>query len=562
MNDLSLLTSDPVSFFGLPEGFDRRDLKRAYGKAIRIYKPETHAAEFGRVREAYERLEKMLRYGKQQQQLVSAADAWKDSTGVPSADIDAAQATGTHDSAPPSEQSRQLPQSTPLSLRQLAVVDPGAALRQLQTQPRRTPPDYFLAAILSDVTAGRPSTKYLAHLIEGLTAYPADPGLLNLTTEYLRTEVSDAMLEKIVRYIAEKLRSPLFYLLTESLWLRLIEQVPFATFASLLAECERSVRQTEPSVNTTFHLRILRSAVWTAPPAWSNRVLGEIEMETAALNLNAEAELDFISRIQEVLQLEANHSSNHPVRRKLLGVLRLSCRREDASSTAAMLKTLHEIARDSTSLQQAFPMTTALDDNAWVMLIYALVEQLQLALDEPGEIPQERLTVQTQRLVSDLAVPAQKVYAPFGRAESRYQFWPLVAWMVSGMTIGLMPILVVTVMATDSAGQLSLWLVLLECAVLFIALYLSFRRWLYPRYLRPKMLQQQQKWTMQAYAKWWRGRLFRYAGSVGEAVPMLVARIGLTTQARGVAEMGNVVAHFAHQDAGLRIYAILQTLQR
>ena len=66
MKNLDLLPSDPESFFGLSSPYDRRDLKRAYGKAIRQYNPESHPAEFQLVRDAYERLEKQLRYGKQQ----------------------------------------------------------------------------------------------------------------------------------------------------------------------------------------------------------------------------------------------------------------------------------------------------------------------------------------------------------------------------------------------------------------------------------------------------------------------------------------------------------------
>ena len=65
MNDIQCLPNQPEKFFGLDQGYDRRDLKRAYGKAIRLFKPETHAAEFQLIRAAYERLERQLRYGRQ-----------------------------------------------------------------------------------------------------------------------------------------------------------------------------------------------------------------------------------------------------------------------------------------------------------------------------------------------------------------------------------------------------------------------------------------------------------------------------------------------------------------
>ncbi|MEO9931525.1 J domain-containing protein, partial [Rhodopirellula bahusiensis] len=71
------LPHDPRSFFDLAEDFDRRDLKRAYGKLIRQFKPETHPQEFQRIRAAYEQLENAERYGRSQTESQNAADAWK-----------------------------------------------------------------------------------------------------------------------------------------------------------------------------------------------------------------------------------------------------------------------------------------------------------------------------------------------------------------------------------------------------------------------------------------------------------------------------------------------------
>lgn len=58
------LPHDPVAFFGLDEGFDRKDLKRAYSRLIRKYKPERAPEEFQRIRAAFEDLDDRLRYGR------------------------------------------------------------------------------------------------------------------------------------------------------------------------------------------------------------------------------------------------------------------------------------------------------------------------------------------------------------------------------------------------------------------------------------------------------------------------------------------------------------------
>ena len=61
--DWSLLPHDPVRFFGLAEGFDRRELKRSYNQLIRRFKPEKHPQEFQRIRAAHEQLDSGIRYG-------------------------------------------------------------------------------------------------------------------------------------------------------------------------------------------------------------------------------------------------------------------------------------------------------------------------------------------------------------------------------------------------------------------------------------------------------------------------------------------------------------------
>ncbi|MCA9059932.1 MAG: hypothetical protein KDA85_15600, partial [Planctomycetaceae bacterium] len=79
--DWSLLTHSPIQFFGLQDGFDNRDLKRAYNCLIRRFKPERFPDEFQRIRAAYDRLDNQFRYGKSSTTFsmfpdVSSWDAW------------------------------------------------------------------------------------------------------------------------------------------------------------------------------------------------------------------------------------------------------------------------------------------------------------------------------------------------------------------------------------------------------------------------------------------------------------------------------------------------------
>ena len=400
MSDLNRLPSDPVGFFELDNGYDRRDLKRSYGKAIRRYKPETHPQDFRLIRDAYERLEKSLRYGKQQQRSEKAADAWAVEGSSSQSPTHHLPGDGDGGNQSAGDRSPLVPTtllSTPvastatapeMTLHQLATVDPTAALKRLRAKKRRSPQDYYLAAVLCDAIAGRPTSQYLAQLIEGLIAYPTDPGLTVLATEFLRAEVPDAKAAKIVRFVATKIRSPLFYMLTEPLWMRMVRTQPFEAVERLLRSCESEFPQTEPETRTTFYLRLLRSAIWTAPTPWTERVLSEIESQSAGLDAFSQADLEFLSEILGVLQSQTIASSDDPVRQKLLSAIRLACQAEEGTSTGEILLLLSEIAKDSSGVQRAFPPNTSEEDGdaSWVNLTYTLVHQISAYLDEPQPI--------------------------------------------------------------------------------------------------------------------------------------------------------------------------------
>lgn len=54
---------DPFKLLGVAPGVTPRDLKRAYTRLIRLYKPEHHPEAFGRLREAYETLQRLTERG-------------------------------------------------------------------------------------------------------------------------------------------------------------------------------------------------------------------------------------------------------------------------------------------------------------------------------------------------------------------------------------------------------------------------------------------------------------------------------------------------------------------
>jgi hypothetical protein len=61
-DDLSQWPSDPHALLGVERNVDRRELRRAYTRLIRAFKPEHFPEQFRRIREAYESLDSYLQY--------------------------------------------------------------------------------------------------------------------------------------------------------------------------------------------------------------------------------------------------------------------------------------------------------------------------------------------------------------------------------------------------------------------------------------------------------------------------------------------------------------------
>ena len=552
MFDLSLLPTDPEAFFGLQDGYDRRDLKRAYGKAIRQYKPETHPAEFQSIREAYEGLEQALRYGQNQRQQRQAIQAWENTSA---ADESAKEAFSLQP-----EQRAEKTSKQELSLRELALVDQHAAIKKFDSTVRKTPPDYYIAAILTDAIEGKSTQKYLAVLLEGFAAFPSDPGLSQLIAEYLRNETPDHLIAKTLQYTAKKIPEPAFYALTEPLWLRLLEGgAKFEAFRALLENCERQIRQTGLSAKDAFYLRLVRSAVWIAPPDWTTNVIQELESRSASMDEESQADLEFAVEIRNILRSEQSPRP-HQVRMKLRHALKLACAESSHRSLRAILALLDEIARDTSGVQEAFPLEQSKHDEGWVAAVYRLVSQLQPFIMEVDEsVSPERQMEQTDELLNDLTQSANALMNASKSAENWYRTVPLMVLTIGGGIFGAIPIMAISMMISQS--ETSLLITALGIGVLVVALIVSFFTVIFPRYLKERMEKKSELDSLRAYGENWRSRLFRYARSSSDSQETNLAKILFLSERTGRENLGYAVQYFVSQDTGLQIYSILQLIR-
>ncbi len=208
--DWHLLPHSPASFFGLPEPFEMRDLKRAYGRLIKKYRPDFHPDEFQKIRAAYEALKS--------NEAIDQAFLTPDINAELSSPIEElpGSLTGTV--------SYNEPRPPLLSLRER--LDSQADLQQVYSDLRQqavlSEHDYVGLAVLADAVETDEEESFLNWIISGLQTRPASAVLISLAQQYCQQSVPDEQIEFTINQLADRLPQLTFAQISLPLWLRLI----------------------------------------------------------------------------------------------------------------------------------------------------------------------------------------------------------------------------------------------------------------------------------------------------------------------------------------------------
>ena len=520
-----MLPANPMGFFGLKEGFDRRDLKRAYGRLIKRFKPETHPAEFQRIREAYEVLESQNRYGVQQQQLSQMTAQWNlqpvGSASPASAGVDAVGSV------------------------ELAVRDPRATYQRLARQKTRSPQDYFVLATLADLVDRDSKQMYLRWLLTGAKEYPRDPGLLKLVTEYLSGFTNSKLAASTLLTLSKIVKGDDFFPVSERLWIRLFREVPFAEFAKVLQACESNLKHGSLRSRIVFYVRILRYAVWKAPRKWLDQRLAYIEQHGSDIPDGLDEELEFVLLLNEYVAQDRGGLEGSPVRVAIDRMLETYCTRPWSEAATSVSSLCDELARNGHGVQEVFP-TDESESSARLLSLCSIVASdvaQQTGLDF-SSVGRERVEAQAARAAADLEETIQDVAGRITRMR----------WRVFGLPflmIWLGPI--VLAMGFSFAGMFAIAWTFLVLVGHFAALK--------PMYLESRADEKTQQICNRAYEDQWRPRLFRYVQACHVPLPQGLQTLQAAGHAAGQGTIIDIILSYAVADPPLHFFAQLQMFQ-
>jgi len=436
-----LLPNDPVGFFSLGESFDRKDLKRAYNRLLRRFKPEKHPAEFQRIRAAYEELDEDLRYhGGQTRQRVPVPKDWKTEEFGESTD--------------PAEGAEKPPAASLVD--RLKTESPAAIFAELKVKPDKTPYDFYTLALLSDVVE-KTATGFGGWLIKGVAAHPSEGALKQLLHEYFRSPTAGnqagRVLLKLLPALAKAERTDSFYPLTEPAWQVVLRECSFEEFSAAFEQCEAELRDSHIVGRMAFLIQILKSAMWRdddeTDQSWSARQFAFIEENFEAIPPWLEWDVDLLGLAREYLAVRSQFAAGSPLRGQMDAALRDYFSEAQEVGDRSVLACQMEILNNSDALLEEFPIEGAdLFSQFYPLWAWATHDVA------------ERQSIEQQTEVNE-NVWASRADALLGRLEKACNnSWTGIKWSaclalrILGIGVALLLSAILTILVTLSVGNL------------------------------------------------------------------------------------------------------------
>lgn len=413
-----LLPHDPVGFFGLAEGFDRKDLKRSYNALLREFKPEKHPAEFQRIRAAYESIEQQLRYGRElirrprtsRYNWPSEAQSRPESTppeAKPPSPVSAdpsrpppestrpkgADAAASHRRSGEDNRRTATPAAPPQAterplIERVLDESPQSLYAELRNKAAKSPYDFYALALLADVVQRDDPLLFLKWLLTGLKAHPHEPALINLLQAYLQHEIADQDCRRVLLAVAKAVPDESFFYLTERLWDQALRCLSFEDFDAVLRQCEVGLSDHRVQGRVVFYTHILRAAMWKAPREWVERTLTFLNQHGEWITHHLEYDLELTTRLWEYHQARASFLNGRAARQRIDQAIESFCTLESRAGERTLVECQAYLAGNPSevlsafSLHQPFPREAL---RAWSWVSEEVLGRLGLD-DEPEDL--------------------------------------------------------------------------------------------------------------------------------------------------------------------------------
>jgi len=347
------LPGDPLAFFELSPEFTRKDLKRAYTKLIRVFKPETFPAEFQRIRGAYDLLDERLRYmgGSPLAPAMPSFPIEVEETVELSSEVDHA-----------------------ALLEEKGVAGARIALRGL---PELRAKDWCQLALLEEVVEEDPLALARA-LIEGIQKTDGAHGVVQFLRAYIHGGVaardSAVLVQELVALVSGPravLPAGAYWFLTEPLWIELVRNLEFSTFAELLETCTRKVGEEGWPGRLVALTTLIRRAMLRADQDWIDSVWQELIDSYNKLSPWNQADIDLIEWLLSYRYQRDEFRRPNELRESMDRALTAIIEGDEVKADRAFLEAQVACLDQSDELLEVFPFTERAGMPVSILLWYA-----------------------------------------------------------------------------------------------------------------------------------------------------------------------------------------------
>ncbi len=320
-----------MEFFGLDNSYTRKDLKRAYTRRIKEFKPEKFPIEFQKIREAYEQLEEALRYGH---------------SFIPESAIDGVTASkpienpseifeGPHASFP-SDTKFISPFTERYPIDKFENLD--AILKTLEKNTEKLPEEYCLLALIKEQKQGQAA--YFEAIIEGIIKYHDNSFLNQQFYQCCKLEYDVEFLRNILTKMSAAL--PSFYYKTEKLWHQFFEKSDFPKFIKLFDHCTDQLRFDEQSNASIFYSRFICRYFFQCPLDWVTAITQSFENEPLERQEFLDYEINLIDALIDY-RTTCSTITTTAIGKEIYNLIVIYCEQTGPKVEAAFYKCMSEI---------------------------------------------------------------------------------------------------------------------------------------------------------------------------------------------------------------------------
>jgi hypothetical protein len=554
----SLLPHDPRTFFGLADGFDRKDLKRAYNQLIRQFKPEKFPQEFQRIRAAYELLDNHLRYGATMSTLGTAQQyTWQtDETDTTSARGRSGASPGASPSSSPATGASDAAAAVlPLQVRLRKEPLPDL-YRELAAKQYKLPYDFYALAVMSDIVQRKDGLQFVRWLLQGLAEHRRDQALLSLLYEYLRGPVPIEAAAGLLTAVSKTVRTDAFFALTEGLWRRLLRERPFAEFAATLRACESNLRDVAIDGRLAFTVELLKAAIWVADREWIDGAFALIEENFERIPPQVQYDLDVLDMLKKYVAGRPAMGTALPLRRRIDDALRAYFSGDEATRDRSVLECAVEISQRPEKLLEAFPMDSEEDYSNFYVLWTIVTGDVGERYAPEAPATDVKAWISRGRALYEgieQQVKSSGIYKRLGLATAAYWIGVCALYAIVALLTLALGGLVASFVASDSKAITGL------IAIVFFSIGAFAAAWVHLWYINPRWSTYRQRQQKACYTAVSRGELAAFlqrSRFTREELKELL----FSADIRNLSLAQTTADHF-QRDYGLAIYAMAMRFQ-